>query len=289
LLGALGFLVFVLAASIILLLFVMTGRPYFVIWFLIGPVLFSAILMQRTETLGTSWQRGTRDRDQTRVTEELQFMYGDRTYIPKVSSLFAGFDNLVSSIIATIVDRIDGARTTADLTFLTRVHFYDFINSQRPTEAGLSELLHVSLLGSCRELTSIGRQVADKNLSQQERCVFAQQYADQASRTFVSLSPQGIEYIAGLQFLFPQVMQTQVAIPLEQEIQVISQELQCPIQAGSYGQVSNVTQVASQIYQQGIGYANQIQSPQAMEDFIRGGPISGLSGPDYQRVFSQLS
>jgi len=230
--GSLGALVYIVGAMVALITFVVAGRYKFGLWFFLGPGLFFAVVVPRQATSGSDWWYG----DERRNTEELQRSVQAslgvdlklnpddeaNAYKPRVSSLFAWYNNLVSSTTREIVKTLDGTREKTDIKFILRAQLYNQMISPVLTQPGFRELIHYSLNGRCRRLLEAGRQMNDpinQGGNPSKAANWALTYARLARDSQIPLTRAAAEYLAMLRVDYPELFNMQLVNTAETEIQ----------------------------------------------------------------------
>ena len=212
------FLVYVVAALISLTSFVVSGRVKNIYIFLIGPVFFAAIINERTESAGVEWRYGKKVYSEERVQQRVATMTPDPAYIPRVSSVFARYDAIVSSFVQSVIAALNKSRTDADLKLLVRAELYGFMMNQELTDTGTRDLVQVSLLGDCRALITAGREMADVRNTPPQRCEHAKKFERIAMQSRTQLTPATAQILAHLKVLHPNLYDLQSSYSLETEI-----------------------------------------------------------------------
>ncbi len=226
--------VFVIAVVASLAAFVFLGQLRGWLAFVIGPVLFMAIMMSRSQVPNVEWIYGTKPQDPGVVTETVNGLVGETLYRPYISSLFYGYDKVVSGFVRQTVSALHQVRTSSEMSMIVRQQLLGFMMSPEITDPGLSELLHLSLLGECRTMVQAGQEMADPRVPKAERCEWAKGYREIAARTAFHLTPNAAKYVATL-WVDANALATAVVVdPVSVELGKIEAQLSAPTPTASY-------------------------------------------------------
>ncbi len=200
-------LVYVVGAIVVMVGYIMTGKVKDYLWFILGPALYLAVIVSRTETPGTEWKFGNDPRDQERVTAQVtalitkqQTGFGSEA---RVSTVFAEYNRVVSRIIQEIVETLDKNRKKTDLRFLLRAELSGFIHAQDIDDAGLRDLLHHGLFRSCANVLEAGKESQDTHNAPNDRDVYREQYENLKNNSTIGLGANAINFIAALRTDYP--------------------------------------------------------------------------------------
>jgi len=167
LLGPIAVLLFVGAVLIVAVRYLLTGKGLNqLLWFVAGPALVSSILLTRTQTSGSLWKFGRADRNQGQVSYEQSKVYERKgvgiapgVAIPRVSSLFASFNRITSSMTSSIVHAIAGSRGKIDGRFIYRTQLAASMRASNITDSRLQALIQQTLLRGCSSMIESAKQV----------------------------------------------------------------------------------------------------------------------------------
>lgn len=214
-----GALLYVIGAIVAVTTFVVSGNFKLGGWFFLGPGLFFSVILPRQETAGSDWQFGGEPRNRQQLEEQYkELTYGGESYTPKVSKLFAAYNDLVSSSVRDIVATLNGERERVDLKFLFRSQLYAYMVSPTIKEPGFRELLHLGLLGRCRELVEAGREMADAANGDTVQAQYREKYDRLKDERVMRISGQSARYLASFKTDYPSVFQTVYVTSPDQEI-----------------------------------------------------------------------
>ncbi|MCB0358404.1 MAG: hypothetical protein KDD44_02170, partial [Bdellovibrionales bacterium] len=162
--GSLGALIYISAAIVAIVTFVMQGKYTFTMWFLIGPSLFFSAVVPRTVTTGSNWMFGDEQRDIDKPATGAQNTVatglgsGAATYQARISSLFAWYNDLISDTVREVAAGINSNRTKADLQFMVRAELLQTLKSWEIDEPGFREWVQLGMLDQCREAMQKGEE-----------------------------------------------------------------------------------------------------------------------------------
>lgn len=189
---------FVLYALTLIVRFTLTGRVKMVGWALIGPALFGGVLLNRTATKGSQWIFGHQPRVQAQVDYEVNQYFGKSSGdTALVSSFFANYTRLVSSIMQSLVGVIGATRPEIDSKFLLRAELASAVRSSQIEDPGLRLLLHDVFYRECGDLIDLGKDVRDKGIPEAERVKRVNEFVTVQSR-LVPIKDLPKDYIATL-------------------------------------------------------------------------------------------
>jgi len=166
--GPVATLVFIGMAMAAAIIFLTTGRGVKpLIWSLAGPCILWAVLFQRTETTGPTWKFGRSDRNQAQVTYEVRKSLEQRAQQPTgpngqviaVSSLFANYNRIVSSLTSEIVNVFSRARGKIDARFILRTELAANLRGSQVAEPRLQAFIQQPFLRGCGAMIRAAREV----------------------------------------------------------------------------------------------------------------------------------
>ena len=189
---------FVLYSIILLARFALTGKAKMVVWALVGPALFAGMLFNRTETKGSAWVFGTQPKFQAQVDYEVSnYLPASEPKTAKVSSFFANYTRMISSIVSSFVGIIQSTRPDIDEKFLIRAELATMVRSTTIEDAGLRLLLHDTFLRGCGDFIDLGQAVTDRSIPELVRREKAAEFSKMEAKE-VALSDLPKDYVASL-------------------------------------------------------------------------------------------
>ena len=184
----------------------------------LGPILFIAVVMQRSDAPPVAWTAASTDQEQKSVSDTVSKIVEEKKYQPRVSSVFSAFDGLVSKFVQQTSNGLRASDAKVDMGLVVRSQLLGFLMSPEVSDPGLKELIHLSLLGECRGMIQAGQEMADKRNRSAERCEWAKTYSELASKTTFKLTPNASKYLASLLIDVPMLLDTPVVADLGQEM-----------------------------------------------------------------------
>lgn len=163
--GALGSLIYIIGALVGLIVFLGMGNYKFAAWFFLGPGLFFSAVAPRTDAPGVDWVWGSEQRNSVEAKNSAEGMAADdrgltnvQGYTPRISSLFGWYNKLISTSVREIVGTINSGRTKSDVRFLMRAELFSNLKTSYIQDPEFKQVLHVAMLGQCREAMEAGRE-----------------------------------------------------------------------------------------------------------------------------------
>lgn len=202
--GPVATLCFVIGAMVALTRLVLTGKPGMIVWLLVGPTLFYAVIGSRTQTFGSEWKFGRNARNQTQVSYEVQNYMQQPDVIENaaVSSLFAQYNKLVSSIVSQVVAVIVSAKEDIDARFLLRTELAAVVRSTEVEDQGLRLLLHENFFRNCGQMIDFAEQIRDPHYPEATRQEVQKQFLVAEKRTAV-VDSLAKDYVATVLAKYP--------------------------------------------------------------------------------------
>lgn len=218
--GALVYTVGVVAA---MFEYVSTGKYSLGKWFLLGPALFFAVIENRTPTMGADWRYGNQPRNVQLAHEQSEDMLrqtlrqvnlntgggGQQQLTPAyVSSVFAWYDDLISSIVQEAVRVLSAAARAPDrdVGFLARTHLFKELYNYQVDDQGFGELIHIAYLRDCRTVVETGRQMKEPGIAQAKYDELEAKFLAAIENTKVKIrTDSAAEYVAGMMVNYPNI------------------------------------------------------------------------------------
>lgn len=191
-----GGFVYVLGALLAIVTYVFTGKQNFTIWFFVGPTLFFAMMLNRTETAGADWQFGGEPRDRRQLDYEVQTTMGRTAYVPKVSSVFLWYNAFISNTIRDVVKTMNGVRRNADIKHVVRYQLGGQLMASQVTDPRLRELINVTFFGECNKQLEKGREAASVYSYSANRTAAFAEYQTLAKQRSIQINNGAREYLA---------------------------------------------------------------------------------------------
>lgn len=228
-LGGLVVLVFVLGVMASIVAVVLQGGARTGLLLLLGPALYFAAVFQRSDVPTVEWSQAKTAEQQASVGESLDGINGTNAYTPRTSSLFAGFDRLVSGFVRQVSDGLREVGEKTDLGMVVKSQLLGLLMTPEITDPGLKELLHLSLLGECRGLVQAGQEMSDPRNRPAERCEWARSYGEISSQTSFKLTPNASKYVASLYHDVPMLLEEPVVDDWGVELAKVENDLRNPM------------------------------------------------------------
>ncbi len=204
--NAVGGFVYVIGALLAIVSYVFTGRQNFTIWFFIGPTIFFAMLLSRTETSGSDWQFGGEPRDRRQLEYQVQTNLGTTPYVPRVSTVFAWYNGFVSNTIRDVVKTMNGVRKNADIKHVVRYQLGGQLMASQVTDPRLREFINQTFIGECNKQLQKGREAADVYAYSENRAISFAQYQELAQQHNIKVTNGAREYLAYFLASYPWLM-----------------------------------------------------------------------------------
>lgn len=135
-------LLFLIAGVSAILIVAIGGNYKFGAWFLVGPVLFYAVVFTRVESSGAIWQFGSRLHKNEYVDQAVAGIV-DSGKKAKVSWFFAKWNKLVSMSIRSMTEVVGATKQNADLNFINQTMRYVAINSVQVSDPKIQEFMRL--------------------------------------------------------------------------------------------------------------------------------------------------
>ena len=157
-----GGLVYLFGIALAVLMTATQGKYKMGAWLLIGPPIFFATILPRTEIGNATWRFGRQDRNQEIVEREKREVLEDHTERlvrgqPRVSTLFSTFVGVISATQQEMVHIITRNRNEADLALVARAELYSQLHSDSFRDPGLVNLFHRAMLNECGDALDYAR------------------------------------------------------------------------------------------------------------------------------------
>lgn len=153
--GKIGGFVYLIGICVALFAYATRGVYQLTTWLLIGPPLFFAMIVPRTESEEARWIYAKQNRNQQQVDQSLkellQASTGTSGSAPSmnVSTVFYRYNKLVSVMVQEIMAVINSERQNSDKMFIFRGQVYGSMYSHFLEEPNLKAFIQESLLGAC--------------------------------------------------------------------------------------------------------------------------------------------
>lgn len=209
-----GGLVYVVAGFIAIGSYLLSGKTQSSIWLLAAPGLFLAVVLQRTEVSGSLWKFGNEVRSEVMVESGLEpHLTEDNRGGARVSSLFASYDRLVSSVVSQTVAVLLAGREKLDYSFIVRAEILSAMETPFAGNDGFRSLIHTALGRDCMDYAMTAKKIADPEVPIIERCEAAKHYDALGSSRRVGLTDMAREYVANEIYLFLPHLMTEEITP----------------------------------------------------------------------------
>ncbi|MDD2941440.1 MAG: hypothetical protein PHC51_00595 [bacterium] len=209
-----GGLVYVVAGFIAIGSYLLSGKAQSSIWLLAAPGIFLAVVLQRTEVSGSLWKFGNEVRSDVMVDSGLDpHLTEDARGGARVSSLFASYDRLVSSVVSQTVAVLLAGREKLDYSFIVRAEILSAMEAPFAGNDGFRSLVHTALGRDCMDFAMTAKKIADPEIPALERCEAAKHYKDLGSSRQVGLTDMAKEYVANEIYLFLPHLMTEEITP----------------------------------------------------------------------------
>jgi hypothetical protein len=228
-LGGLVVLCFIVGVMASMVGIVFQGGMRSSLLLLLGPALYFAAVFQRSEVPPVEWTQAQTPEAQASVGESVDTIDAATKYTPRPSSLFSGFDSLVSGFVKQTSSALRTTGEKMDLSLVVKSQLLGFLMTPEITDPGLKELLHLSLLGECRAMVQAGQEMSDPRNRPAERCEWAKSYGEIATKNLFKLTPNASKYVASLAVDVPMLLETPVVDDLGAELTKLEKQLQTPI------------------------------------------------------------
>lgn len=207
--GPVAVAVYMIAAIAAMVKYVIEGRGKLLLWFLIGPALFLAVIHQRTETFGADWKFGKKERNRKYVDKVLEASMRDTDIstnpiitAAKISSLFGIYDRMVSAIVQEMIAAITDERERLDMKFLMRAELLGVLHGASVDDPNFSELLQGSFFHGCHNVVEYGIGLRDPRRSFTERMNERDKFL-KAFESRVELTANARNFVADIRLTSP--------------------------------------------------------------------------------------
>lgn len=154
-----GALIYLLGVAIVIVQFTVLKSAKMAPWLLIGPSLFFAVILDRSNIDQARWSFGSNERSQGDVTTGVQKVTDGVSGGANVSTVFKRYVNMISEVNRAIVDTINGVQIENDLWFIVKGQLFGAMTAYREEDAGLLGLIHYGLAGHCFNVIQDARAV----------------------------------------------------------------------------------------------------------------------------------
>ena len=211
--SSIGGLLYTVAGIITVLSFAVYGNFRFGLWMLLGPSLFLAMIIPRTETNGAGWIFANIQQDQAQVDRQVQNVIGeygvggavdpDNLNRPidepaRVSALFGVFSRMVSQTTQSITEVLVSEKRGVNHHFIMRAELFASLFSSRVDDSDFRELLHLAFLRGCRQVVEQGRKLYSETTPFENLVDERQEFRRRYTWNRVELTDGAIRYIAAL-------------------------------------------------------------------------------------------
>lgn len=154
-----GALIYLLGVAIVIFQYTVLKSAKMAPWLLIGPAVFSAVILDRSDIQQAKWSFGSSERDQGEVTDKTEKVTDGQSGSANVSTLFRRFVTMSSEVTRAMVDTINGVQIKNDLWFIAKGQMVGAMTNFKEEDPGLQGLIHYGLSGHCFDVIQAARSV----------------------------------------------------------------------------------------------------------------------------------
>lgn len=154
-----GALIYLLGVAIVIVQFTVLKSAKMAPWLLIGPSLFFAVILDRSNLDQARWSFGSNERNQGDVTTGVKKVTDGVSGGANVSTVFKRYVNMISEVNRAVVDTINGVQIENDLWFIVKGQLFGAMTAFKEEDAGLLGLIHYGLTGHCYKVIQDARAV----------------------------------------------------------------------------------------------------------------------------------
>jgi|GEM_PF-7079375 len=211
-LDSIGALIFIWCVIGAIISWALYGRYREALYFLIGPALFWFVLGTTVKASSTAWQHGERNMSASRgnLMQLLNWPQMEAEYAkkdPDVSWFFAFYDNLVSSVVQTLVTFLVDTKNKEDLIIASRERMLTRLYAADGAEQDFIQLIAKGLMGQCGKQVWLNHQISQTDERIDRRKEDYQAELQQLESFKIKLDPTTRAYI-GRAFAYHQGSKT---------------------------------------------------------------------------------
>ncbi len=230
--SSIGMLFYVVGIIMGLGIYVLSGRYKFGFWALVGPALFFACVLNRSEVGPADWRFGGRvvvkDATKHGVCESLESQtilkkmsdydfsncYSESPDPPKakVSSVFAWYEQLLSYSIQQVTYLFVQGRQRAVDQVIARAELVAIAKTSKILDVGLEELFQNAFMHECREAVEFAEKAHAQDRTDSERMEAKIRLDQILGSKVVELDGRALDYVARLSVDYPSLFEEMVNI-----------------------------------------------------------------------------